>query len=37
MIHQYLAIVKNGPIEFLDNGNGGILFKSNDEKSLLRV
>ena len=26
---------KNGPIEFLDNGNGGILFKSNDERSLL--
>ena len=26
---------KNGPIEFLDNGKGGILFKSNDERSLL--
>ena len=24
---------KNGPIEFLDNGKGGILFKSNDERS----
>ena len=26
---------KNGPTEFLDNGNGGILYKSNNEKSLL--
>ena len=26
---------KNGPIEFLNNGNGGILFNSNNEKSLL--
>ena len=26
---------KNGPTEFLDNGIGGVLYKSNNEKSLL--
>ena len=28
---------KNGPSEFLDNGNGGILFNSNDKKVYLIV
>ena len=27
----------NGPVEFLDNGNGGFLFKSNNETDMLNV
>ena len=28
---------KNGPKEILDNGNNGILFKSNDQLSLIQA
>ena len=27
---------QNGPKEFLDNGEGGILFSSNNKKSLIK-